>query len=209
MHTGERVGNFHINSFFRYIIDSKMLFGQLSKYLHACLIAMWILFVLSVDTTEAVQGNEVAGDCRLGANEITGSVAVQRDSGIKFCTVHFSLLYWSVSSVCMTICVRSWTQNSFTEYTYLCKCLVDRMVYIFSWNGCNVWINQQWHLNIFDSHIILNPQERQMMKVTCLCSTCGISFQNACFHSLPLLQGCPGISWKDSVPIKHQNSAMW
>ena len=87
MHTGAWAVTLYLKTTFVCVIDSKMLFGQLSKYLHACLIARRILFFLSVDISGAVQGDEVTWDYGLGANEITGSMAMQRDSGSKLCTV--------------------------------------------------------------------------------------------------------------------------
>lgn len=87
MHTRAWAVKLYLKKIFVCVIDSKMFLGQLSKYLHACLITMRILFFLSVDISGAVQGNEVTWDYRLGANEITGSVAMQRDSGSELGTV--------------------------------------------------------------------------------------------------------------------------
>lgn len=88
MHTGERAVKLLLKKIFGCVMDSKMLFGHLSKHLRGCLIAAGILFCLPVVISGAVdQGDEVTWDYRLGANEITGSVAVQRDSGRELCTV--------------------------------------------------------------------------------------------------------------------------
>lgn len=209
MHTGEWAVKLYVKKIFGYVMDSKMLFGHLSKHLCGCLIATGILFCLSVVISGAVdQGDEVTWDYRLGANKITGSVAMQRDSGRELCTV--CPCYPPGAPLKCQVCPRDnwcetrdsveadWIPHLHLVYVSL-QVFVGQDAVCFSWNSCNGRTNEKWLSNTFVHiyihiiyniiwisyiHIILNPQETEAVMVTCLYSICEMIFLQHQIRSL-------------------------
>lgn len=70
-----------------------------------------------------------------------------------------------------------------------------------SWHSCNGWTNEQWFLNTLVIHIILNPEEKQTVTVTCLYSISGVILLKCVFSLSPSSPELPGISLKDTIPI--------